>query len=273
MRHGEERMPPQLARRRGEAARNLRMENGVSDIRVAQKQVLSRQEAARFLADLAEGLGDEGKVSVRLGSGTLELSVADQLNWELQVAVDGDGIALELELKWSPSGRAPAESTGAVSADGEFEDAEGEPQEVGPEGHQAEADQPAAHEPEEGESVPAAAAEEQTAEGEAAESSAGSGEAESEQQAAAAEEPQKPAPRRRRAAAETGKRAPRRRASAATGTLAPGRRRATAQAATSTFDGVDNAAVRAWAAANGLSVSSRGRIRDEVIRAYRDAGN
>jgi hypothetical protein len=31
--------------------------------------------------------------------------------------------------------------------------------------------------------------------------------------------------------------------------------------------------VRAWAAANGLSVSPRGRIKDEVLQAYRDARN
>jgi hypothetical protein len=36
---------------------------------------------------------------------------------------------------------------------------------------------------------------------------------------------------------------------------------------------VDTAAVRAWAAANGLSVSPRGRIKDEVLQAYRAAGN
>jgi hypothetical protein len=31
--------------------------------------------------------------------------------------------------------------------------------------------------------------------------------------------------------------------------------------------------VRAWAADNGLSVPPRRRIKDEVIQAYRDAGN
>ncbi|HEX2072804.1 MAG TPA: amphi-Trp domain-containing protein [Geodermatophilus sp.] len=80
----------------------------MSDVRVEQKQALSRQEAARFIAELAQGLGDDGKVTVRLGSSTLELSVADQLRCELEVAVDGDGIELELELKWSTSARATA---------------------------------------------------------------------------------------------------------------------------------------------------------------------
>jgi hypothetical protein len=53
----------------------------------------------------------------------------------------------------------------------------------------------------------------------------------------------------------------------------PGRRIASARAGKSAFSGIDTAAVRAWAAANGLAVSPRGRIKDEVIQAYRAAGN
>jgi amphi-Trp domain-containing protein len=66
----------------------------VSDLKVEQKQTLSRQEAARFMEALAEGLGEDGKVTVRLGNSTLELSVADQVDCELEVTVDGDEIEL-----------------------------------------------------------------------------------------------------------------------------------------------------------------------------------
>ncbi len=145
------------------------------------------------------------------------------------MAVDGEGIELELELKWSTSDRASAESTGEESAEDESE----------------EEDQSAEDQAEEDESVPDASAENESPEGEADEAAAGSGEAESEQPAA---------PDR---SAEP----------------APGRRRASAGADKPAFNGVDNAAVRAWAAANGLTVSPRGRIRDEVIQAYRAAGN
>ncbi|MBY3553482.1 amphi-Trp domain-containing protein [Modestobacter lapidis] len=75
----------------------------MSDVKVQQKQTLSRQEAARLIAALAEGLGGDGKVTVQLGGSTLELSVADQVGYELEVEVDGDQIELELELKWSTS--------------------------------------------------------------------------------------------------------------------------------------------------------------------------
>lgn len=37
--------------------------------------------------------------------------------------------------------------------------------------------------------------------------------------------------------------------------------------------GVDNTAVRAWAASNGIDVSARGRIPAEIIEKYRAAGN
>jgi hypothetical protein len=50
-----------------------------------------------------------------------------------------------------------------------------------------------------------------------------------------------------------------------------GRRKAV-EAGKSTFNGVDTAAVRVWAAANGIAVSRRVRIKDEVIQAYRAAG-
>jgi amphi-Trp domain-containing protein len=199
----------------------------VSDVKVQQKQSLSRQEAARFIAALAEGLGEDGKVTIRLGNSTLELSVADQVNWELEVEVDGDEIELELELKWSTSGRASAEAT------------EDESDEVESEPVSAEDD---AEEPESGRD---ASAVDEAQDSESDEDAAGSGEAESVE---AAEPDQTARPRR-------------------------GRRSASAGAGKSSFNGIDSAAVRAWAAANGVTVSPRGRIKDEVLQAYRAAGN
>jgi hypothetical protein len=39
------------------------------------------------------------------------------------------------------------------------------------------------------------------------------------------------------------------------------------------FAGVDPAAVRAWAKGNGVEVSPRGRIKADVIEAFRAAGH
>jgi amphi-Trp domain-containing protein len=204
----------------------------VSDVKVQQKQSLSRQEAARFIAALAEGLGEDGKVAVRLGNSTLELSVADQVDWELEVEVDGDEIELELELKWSTSGRASAEATEDESEEDESDKVESEPV----------SGEDDAEEPESGRD---SSAEDEAQDGESDEDAAGSGEAEAVQ---AAEPDQTARPRR-------------------------GRRSASAGAGKSSFNGVDTAAVRAWAGANGLTVSPRGRIKDEVLQAYRAAGN
>jgi amphi-Trp domain-containing protein len=214
----------------------------VSDVKVQQKQALSRQEAARLIAALAEGLGEDGKVTVQLGNSTLELSVTDEVDWELEVEVDGDEIELELELKWSTSGRASAEAAEDESEEDqspEDESAEDEPVEVQPEPVSGEND---AEQPEIGRD---ASAEDGAEAGESAEDAPESGDAEE----APGDDPDRTTERRR------------------------GRRSTSARAGKSAFNGVDTAAVRAWAAANGLTVSPRGRIKDEVIQAYRAAGN
>ena len=46
-----------------------------------------------------------------------------------------------------------------------------------------------------------------------------------------------------------------------------------AQAAKPAYSGYDPAAVRAWATGNGVEVSPRGRIKADVVKRYRAAGN
>lgn len=214
----------------------------MSDVKVQQKQSLSRQEAARLIAALAEGLREDGKVTVQLGNSTLELSVTDQVDWELEVEVDGDEIELELELKWSTSGRASTEAAEDESKEEKAETYESEQDEsegVQP-GHVSAEDD--AQEPE---TARDAVVEDTAADRESAEDAARSGEPET---VSAAEPDRTPRPRRGRRSSSTG-------------------------AGESASNGIDTAAVRAWAAANGLAVSARGRIKDEVLEAYRAAGN
>lgn len=226
----------QLGRRT--ARRTDETERAVADLKVEQKQTLSREEAARLIAALADGLGDDrGDVTVRLGTSTLELSVANQLDCELEVSVDGDEIELELELKWSISNRASAEATEdeaeqdhAKQDPAEHFELGAEPAEQGSNEDDSESDASAADEAHDG--------------------GASADAAESVQAQSARAVPADRAPRPRR-----------------------GRRSAAANTGQSTSNGVDTAAVRAWAAANGLTVSPRGRIKDEVLQAYRDAGN
>ena len=196
------------------------------DVKVQQEQTLSRQEAARFIVALAEGLGEDGKVTVQLGSSTWELSVPNQVDWELEVAVDGDEIELEVELKWSLSRRAPAEAADDKSEEERSDVDDSEDDDSSQNAPvRAEAD---------------ASVEDEGEDGAADERDSRSEETESVQEVAS-ESAEPPG-------------------------ASPGVGR---DAST----GVDLAAVRAWAAANGLTVPPRGRIKAEVLNAFRAAGN
>src|SRR5687767_3479552 len=52
-----------------------------------------------------------------------------------------------------------------------------------------------------------------------------------------------------------------------------GRGRRSAPAAKPTYAGYDPAAVRAWAAGQGIEVNARGRIKADVVEQFRAAGN
>jgi amphi-Trp domain-containing protein len=96
----------------------------MSGLKVEQKQSLSRAEAAKLVADLAEGLKGDGEVTLKLGSGTVELTVGPQLRCELEVEADGEKFELELELKWSSSNGGPTSKDDDDEADDEAADEE-----------------------------------------------------------------------------------------------------------------------------------------------------
>jgi amphi-Trp domain-containing protein len=75
------------------------------DVKVENKVTMTRHEAAQWLAELAEGLSGDGRVTIRLSHSTVELDVPGRLRCEAEVEVDGNEVELELELKWSPDGR------------------------------------------------------------------------------------------------------------------------------------------------------------------------
>ena len=77
----------------------------MADVKVEHKVTLTRHEAASWIADLAEALSGDGRVSIRLARSTVELEVPDHLRCEAEVEVDGDEVELELELKWSTGGQ------------------------------------------------------------------------------------------------------------------------------------------------------------------------
>ena len=92
----------------------------MSGLKVEQKQSLSRAETAKLVADLAEGLKGDGEVTLKLGGGTVELTVGSQIRCELEVEADGEKFELELELKWSSSdGASASKDEGAEAPDEE----------------------------------------------------------------------------------------------------------------------------------------------------------
>jgi amphi-Trp domain-containing protein len=84
----------------------------MSDVEVKRAEVLTRDEAARRLAALAEALSGGEKVEVALGASTLKVHVPDEVRCEIEIEVDDDEVELELELKWTLA--KPAKSAAAT---------------------------------------------------------------------------------------------------------------------------------------------------------------
>jgi amphi-Trp domain-containing protein len=88
----------------------------MSDIEFSRSQSLSRADAAKLFAALAESLGGgESDVELHLGDTKIKLRVPDKVRTEVEVEVERDEVELEIELKWSfgghASSRKPAAST------------------------------------------------------------------------------------------------------------------------------------------------------------------
>jgi amphi-Trp domain-containing protein len=73
-------------------------------IAIEQKATLSRQEAARWLGELARAMAESADMEVALAGAPVTLHLAEQLRCELEVEPSGDQIELEIEFKWSASG-------------------------------------------------------------------------------------------------------------------------------------------------------------------------
>ena len=73
----------------------------MSEIEFEYSQSLSRSDAAKLLATLAEQLGAESHSHLRLGDSTVKLLIPEQVRAEIEIEVDGGEVELEIELKWS----------------------------------------------------------------------------------------------------------------------------------------------------------------------------
>jgi amphi-Trp domain-containing protein len=89
----------------------------MSDVKVEHKVVMTRTEAAQWIADVGKALSGDGTVSIRLAESTVELKVPDHVRFEAELEVDGDEVELEIELKWSTA-RTATKATGKNGATG-----------------------------------------------------------------------------------------------------------------------------------------------------------
>jgi amphi-Trp domain-containing protein len=75
--------------------------------KIEQRVILTRQEAARWLGELARALGEGGTTEVALVGPPVALNLPDEFGVELELEPYGDRIELEIEFTW-PNTREPA---------------------------------------------------------------------------------------------------------------------------------------------------------------------
>lgn len=85
----------------------------MSDVKLEQKQSLSRKEAAVWLHALSKAFERGGEAELPMPGGAIvEFRLPEQVKAEFEVEVDGDEVEIEVEFKWSTSnGSADAETS------------------------------------------------------------------------------------------------------------------------------------------------------------------
>jgi amphi-Trp domain-containing protein len=69
-------------------------------LQVKQKERVSREEAARRLHELADGLARHNEVEFERGGMQFKLRVADEVELEVELEIEDTGTQLEIELTW-----------------------------------------------------------------------------------------------------------------------------------------------------------------------------
>ncbi|MFR9802443.1 amphi-Trp domain-containing protein [Pseudonocardia sp. RS010] len=96
----------------------------MSDVEVTYSKPVSRKEAARTLAALADALADSGKVELELGRTSMTVHVPGDIRCKVEVEIDGDEVEFEVELTWSTAAQrqsGPAGTQDRVTAAGKGE--------------------------------------------------------------------------------------------------------------------------------------------------------
>jgi amphi-Trp domain-containing protein len=86
----------------------------MADVEIKRKVRLSRKQAGERLIAVGKALVGGSTSELDFDGESLRFTVADQVNWEFELEVDGGEMELEIELKWSDAAPpAPAASVAA----------------------------------------------------------------------------------------------------------------------------------------------------------------
>ncbi|MFE5876361.1 amphi-Trp domain-containing protein [Rhodococcus sp. NPDC056506] len=69
-------------------------------LEIKRKSELSRQEVADRLIALGQALASGSEVELGSGGDSIEISVPEQVRWELEIEVDGNEVEIEIEINW-----------------------------------------------------------------------------------------------------------------------------------------------------------------------------
>lgn len=75
----------------------------MAEMKFERKELLSRKEAAARLLEVAEALGSSGDFELQGGGEKLQLDVANEVTFELEIELEDGKTELEIEIKWSSS--------------------------------------------------------------------------------------------------------------------------------------------------------------------------
>jgi amphi-Trp domain-containing protein len=87
----------------------------MSDVKVERKESLSRDEAAQLLALLSRAFTTGDHAELPFGPSSVSLHIPDRVHAELEVAVEGDEVEVEVEFKWSMTEHEAGTATGEMT--------------------------------------------------------------------------------------------------------------------------------------------------------------
>ena len=81
----------------------------MAEVEFESKTRISREQAGERLVTMGKSLIGGARSKLEHEGDSIHFTVADELDWEFELNIDGDKVELEIELKWSnrkPAARA-----------------------------------------------------------------------------------------------------------------------------------------------------------------------